>query len=151
MDSITLPSSVRNLADSFDRFFKKQNKLPRFKSKRNNVQLYTTKYTNVKIAVIGNVIKLPKLGLVKLSKSHKIMGRILNTMIRRNRSGKYFVYTLVETEVCKLPKTHTSFGIDVGLKGLAILSDETVYENLKFFRVLEKKLASAQRILSRRK
>ena len=44
-----------------------------------------------------------------------------------------------------------SVGIDVGLKDFAILSDGTVYENPKFFRTLEKKLAKAQRILSRRK
>ena len=151
VDSIALQSSVRNLADSFDRFFKKQNKPPRFKSKRNNVQSYTTKHTNGNIAVIGNTIKLPKLGFVKLAKSREISGRIMNATIRRNPSGKYFVSILVETEVCELPKTNTSVGIDVGLKDFAILSDETVYENPKFFRALEKKLAKAQRILSRRK
>ena len=44
-----------------------------------------------------------------------------------------------------------SVGIDVGLKDFAILSDGTVYNNPKYFRTLEKKLAKAQRILSRRK
>ncbi len=151
VDSIALQSSVRNLADSFDRFFKKQNNVPRFKSKRNPIQSYTTKYTNGNIAVIGNAIKLPKLGLVKLAKSREITGRILNATIRRNPSGKYFVSILVETVVCELPKTNISIGLDVGLKDFAILSDETVYENPKFFRTLEKKLAKAQRILSRRK
>ncbi|WP_197485418.1 IS200/IS605 family element RNA-guided endonuclease TnpB [Sporosarcina psychrophila] len=151
VDSIALQSAVRNLADSFDRFFKKQTKPPRFKSKRNNVQSYTTKQTNGNIAVIGNAIKLPKLGFVKLAKSREISGRIMNATIRRNPSGNYFVSILVETEVCELPKTNTSVGIDVGLKDFAINSDETVYENPKFFRALEKKLAKAQRILSRRK
>lgn len=42
-------------------------------------------------------------------------------------------------------------GIDVGLKDFAILSDGTKYENPKWFRKLEKKLAKEQRILSRRK
>ena len=50
VDSIALQSSLRNLADSYSRFFKKQNKAPRFKSKKNNVQSYTTKYTNGNIA-----------------------------------------------------------------------------------------------------
>ncbi|WP_318617573.1 IS200/IS605 family element RNA-guided endonuclease TnpB [Sporosarcina sp. YIM B06819] len=151
VDSIALQSSVRNLADSFDRFFKKQNKPPRFKSKRNNVQSYTTKQTNGNIVVIGNTIKLPKLGFVKLAKSREISGRIMNATIRRTPSGKYFVSILVETVVCELPKTNTSVGIDVGLKDFATLSDETVYKNPKVFRTLEKKLAKAQRILSRRK
>jgi len=150
VDSIALQSAVRNLADSFDRFFKKQNKPPRFKSKRNNVQSYTTKQTNGNIAVINNTIKLPKLGFVKLAKSREISGRIMSATIRRNPSGNYFVSILVETEVCELPKTKTSVGIDVDLKDFAILSDETVYENPKFSRALEEKLAKAQRILSRR-
>ncbi|MED1561925.1 helix-turn-helix domain-containing protein, partial [Alkalihalobacillus alcalophilus] len=38
VDSIALQSSLKNLADSFTRFFKKQNKAPRFKSKKNQVQ-----------------------------------------------------------------------------------------------------------------
>ncbi len=57
---------------------------------------------------------------------------------------------LVETEVQELPKTHSYIGIDVGLKDFAILSDGTHYENPKFFRSLEDKLAKAQRVLSRR-
>ncbi|GAC43505.1 transposase and inactivated derivative [Paenibacillus popilliae ATCC 14706] len=41
--------------------------------------------------------------------------------------------------------------MDVGLKDFAILSTGQVFGNPKFFRTLEKKLANAQRILSRRK
>ena len=151
VDSIALQSSVRNLADSFDRFFRKQNKPPRFKSKQNKVQSYTTKQTNGNIAVVGKMIKLPKLGFIKFAKSRAIVGRILNATVRRNASGKYFVSILVETEVNTLPKTGMSVGIDVGLQNFAILSDGTVYRNLKFFRSLEKKLVKEQRILSRRK
>src|SRR5699024_5198254 len=35
VDSIALQSSLENLADSFSRFFRKQNNAPRFKSKNN--------------------------------------------------------------------------------------------------------------------
>ncbi len=151
VDSIALQSSLKNLADSYSRFFKKQNKVPRFKSKKNRVQSYTTKYTNGNIAIIGNKVKLPKLGLVRFAKSREVEGRILNATVRRNPSGKYFVSILAETEVQLLEKTDSSVGIDVGLKDFAILSDGTVYSNPKFFRRLEEKLAKAQRILSRRK
>ncbi|EAO56934.1 Transposase, IS605 OrfB [Bacillus thuringiensis IBL 4222] len=140
VDSIAIQSSVRNLADAYTRF----------KSKKNNVQSYTTKQTNENIAVVGNKIKLPKLGLVRFAKSHEVEGRIVNATVRQNPSGRYFVSLLVETEVQKLPKTHSYIGIDVGLKDFAILSDGTHYENPKFFRSLEDKLAKAQRVLSRR-
>ncbi|MDO8161740.1 transposase [Bacillus toyonensis] len=67
VDSIAIQSSVRNLADAYTRC----------KSKKNNVQSYTTKQTNENIAVVGNKIKLPKLGLVRFAKSCEVKGRIL--------------------------------------------------------------------------
>lgn len=151
VDSIAIQSSLKNLADAYSRFFKKQSDTPRFKSKKNKVQSYTTKHTNGNIAIEGNKIKLPKLGLVRFAKSREVHGRILNATVRRNPSGKYFVSILVETEVQPLEKTGSSVGIDVGLKDFAILSDGTKYENPKWLRKLEKKLAKEQRILSRRK
>uniref|UniRef100_UPI001FABEC9D RNA-guided endonuclease TnpB family protein n=1 Tax=Bacillus sp. FJAT-47783 TaxID=2922712 RepID=UPI001FABEC9D len=52
VDSIAIQSSLKNLADAYSRFFKKQNDKPRFKSKKNPVQSYTTKHTNGNIAVL---------------------------------------------------------------------------------------------------
>ncbi|WP_153723682.1 RNA-guided endonuclease TnpB family protein, partial [Sporosarcina cascadiensis] len=105
VDSIALQSSLKNLADSYTRFFKKQNKAPRFKSKKNPVQSYTTKQINGNIAIVGDKVKLPKLGLVRFANSREVQGRILNATVRRNPSGKYFVSILVETEVQQLEKT----------------------------------------------
>ncbi|MBC6973853.1 IS200/IS605 family element transposase accessory protein TnpB, partial [Bacillus sp. Xin] len=150
VDSIALQSTLKNLADAFSRFFKKQNDIPRFKSKNNKVQSYTTKQTNGNIAIVGNKMKLPKLGLVRFAKSREVEGRILNATIRRNPSGTYFVSILVETEAQEMLKTESTCGMDGGLKDFAILSDGTTYKNPKFFRILEEKLAKAQRILSRR-
>src|SRR5699024_399681 len=52
VDTITLQSTLKNLADSFSIFFKKQINAPRIKSKNNNVQSAKTKYTNGNIAII---------------------------------------------------------------------------------------------------
>ncbi|MGG0760114.1 RNA-guided endonuclease TnpB family protein, partial [Bacillus paramycoides] len=60
------------------------------------------------------------------------------------------VSILAEVEVQELPKTDSAVGIDVGVKNFAILSTGEVFGNPKWFRVLEKRLAHAQRILSRR-
>lgn len=150
VDSIALQKSVENLANSYDRYYKKQNKYPRFKSKKNPIQSYTTKHTNGNIAIIDNYIKLPKLGQVRFAKSREVQGRMLNATIRRNPSGKYFISLGVEVEVEEWHKTHSAIGVDVGLKDFAILSDGTTYSNPKFFRTLEEELAKAQRIMSRR-
>ncbi|MFD0770747.1 RNA-guided endonuclease TnpB family protein, partial [Bacillus sp. CGMCC 1.60114] len=77
VDSISLQSVLKNLADAFTRFFKKQTDAPRFKSKKNKVQSYTTKQTNGNIAIAGNKMKLPKLGFVRFAKSREVEGRIL--------------------------------------------------------------------------
>ena len=128
----------------------KTKQCPRFKSKKNNVQSYTTKQTNENIAVVGNKMKLPKLGLVRFAKSREVKGRILNATVRRNPSGRYFVSLLVETEVQELPKTHSYIGMDVGLKDFAILSDGTTYKTLNFF-AHWKRSWQKHSVLSRRK
>jgi putative transposase len=154
VDSTSLQSSLKNLADSYTRFFKKQNDAPRFKSKKNKAQSYTT-YIQKKnqlpdVSIVGNRLKLPKLGWIRFANSRQVEGRILNATVRRNPSGKYFVSILAETEVYELPKTGSSIGVDVGLKDFAILSTGQVFGNPKWFRTMEKKLADAQRVLSRR-
>ncbi|KGA95984.1 transposase, partial [Alkalihalobacillus alcalophilus ATCC 27647 = CGMCC 1.3604] len=150
VDSIALQSSLKNLADSFTRFFKKQNKAPRFKSKKNQVQSYTTKVTNSNIAIGNNKIKLPKLGLVRLVKSREVEGRILSATVRRNPSGKFFVSILVETDVQPLKKTDSSIGVDLGITDFAVLSDGRKIDNNKFTCKMEKRLKREQRKLSRR-
>ena len=151
VDSIAIQTSVKHLGEAFSRFFKGQNDLPHFKSKGNPVQSYTTKQTNGNIRIIGDKIKLPKLGNVRFAKSAEVNGRILNATVRCTPSGKYFVSVLVETDVQELPKTNSVVGIDVGIKDFAILSDRKIYNTPNYFRTFEKKLAKAQRILSRRK
>ncbi|KGA96793.1 transposase [Alkalihalobacillus alcalophilus ATCC 27647 = CGMCC 1.3604] len=150
VDSTALQSSLKNLADSYTRFFKKQTKAPRFKSKKNQVQSYTTKETNHNIAMVDNKIKLPKLGLVRLAKSRDVHGRILNATVRRNPSGKYFVSILTETDVQPLKKADSSIGIDLGIADFAVLSDGRKMDNHTFTAKMEKRLKREQRKLSRR-
>jgi len=123
----------------------------KFKSKKNPVQSYTTKFTNGNIEVLDKHIKLPKLGLVRFSKSREVIGRIMNATIRKSASDKYYISIMCETEVEALRKTSSSVGIDLGLKEFAILSDGNTYENPRFLHRLEDKLIKAQRTLSRRK
>ncbi|WP_308638486.1 IS200/IS605 family element RNA-guided endonuclease TnpB [Paenibacillus silvisoli] len=150
-DKFSLQNALRNLTDSFSRFFKQQNRAPRYKSKKNKVQSYQTNYTNGNIEINGNRIKLPKLGLVRFAKSREVEGRIINATIRCNHSGIYFVSILTEVDVQPLSKTNREVGIDVGLKDFAILSNGEVFKNPKFLRRTERKLKKAQRTLSRRK
>lgn len=150
VDSIALQSSIKNLEASFNRFFKKQNKAPKFKSKNNPNQSYTTKNNNNNIQIEGNRIKLPKLKMVKFANSREINGRILRATISRKASGKYFISLLVEEHIQELDKSNSSVGIDLGIKDFAILDDGTIYNNYRYTNKMAKKLAKEQRKLSRR-
>ena len=151
VDSVALQASYENLMDAFKRFFKGQNKYPRFKSKKNLVQSYTTKNSHNCIAIVGNQMKLPKLGRVKFAKSRDIEGRILKATIKYNASGKFYVSLLCEVPDFKpLPKTNQSVGIDLGITDFAILSDGRKVDNQRFTTKMEQKLKREQRKLSRR-
>jgi len=129
VDSIALQSAVRSLADSFGRFLNKQTQAPRFKSRKHPLQSYTTRFTNGNIAVVGNELKLPKLGLVKFANSRRLEGRILSATVRRNAAGKYFVAVVCEVEIESLPQAAGDIGIDLGLKDFAVCSDGRHIEN----------------------
>ena len=91
VDSVALQSAIRNLAGSFNHFFKQQTQATRFKSKNNPVQSYTTKTINHNLAILGNQVKLPKLGFVCFTKILEVKDRILSTTVRKNASGNYFI------------------------------------------------------------
>lgn len=154
IDSTALQSSLKHLANAYDRFVKKKNNPPRFKSKRNPLQSYTTNIQgssqNPDLSINGNQLKLPKLKWIRFSNCRKVEGRIINATIRRTASGKYFVSLLVEQEIEELPKSGSSVGVDVGIKNFATLSDGSFYKNERYFKSLEAKLAREQRKLSRR-
>ena len=124
---------------------------PKFKSKKNRRRSYKSKCSRTNIRVVGNYIRLPKLGLVKCHVSKEVKGRILSATVSQNPSGKYFV-ALCCTDVNfePLPSTGAVVGIDMGLKSFAITSDGIKYSNHKYLAKSQKKLARLQRQLSRK-
>ena len=102
------------------------------------------------VSIKGNRLKLLKLGWIRFANSREINGRLINATVRRTPSGKYFVSLLAETTVEPFDKTDSVVGVDMGLSTFAVVSDETVYENPRFFKQIERKLQKEQHILSRR-
>ncbi|MFC7561560.1 IS200/IS605 family element RNA-guided endonuclease TnpB [Paenibacillus farraposensis] len=150
VDSIALQHAVENVADAYSRYYKKQNNAPRFKSKRNLVQSYTTKCVNGNIAVVENFVKLPKLGFVKFAKSREVEGRILNSTVRQNASGKFYISILCEVDIQPLSERSEAVGIDLGVKTFAVCSTGEEVANPKHLRQYEKQLVFWQRRRSRR-
>ena len=152
VDKFALQNSLRNLDDSFKRYFKKQNKRPHFKNKKRARKSYKTNFTNENIEVGENYIKLPKLKKVSAKIHRPFEGRIINATISITPTGKYYVSICVEIDDTEaMEKTDNIIGIDLGLKSYMVASDGLIVKNPKYLTKYEKMLAKEQRKLSKKK
>ena len=123
------------------------------KVKKVSRKSYKTNYTNnnIQIDLEGRKIKLPKLRWIKVRGRLPETGKIKSAIVSQIPSGKYFVSVLIEeNSVQALPKTNQNIGIDLGLKDFLITSDGQKFQNPKYLRKSEKRLAKLQRMLSRK-
>jgi transposase, IS605 OrfB family, central region len=97
----------------------------------------------------GNILRLSKIGNVKVVLHRPVEGQIKTCTIKRSSTGKWYVMFSCEWEPAPLPENNEAVGIDVGLHSFATLSTGEQIENPKFFRQEEKVLAKAQRKLSK--
>ena len=67
----------------------------------------------------------------------------------KEADGRYFASFVVEREATPLPACHREVGIDLGLASLAVTSDGERIPNPRFLPGEERRLACAQRALSR--
>jgi putative transposase len=167
-DKFALECAMEQVDDAFDRFFKGQTKFPKFKSKHKSEQAYSTKETNenIELDVEKQMVKLPKLGWVKvqLSKKHRKMfqsnginAKIKSATIKYHSSGQYYVSLKCE-EINLLEEfdwTSLSLdqiiGLDLGLLHFYIDSNGKKVKNPKFLKEKLKKLAKLQRQLKNKK
>lgn len=148
-DSIALQQSLRDLDKSYQNFFAKRAKYPKFKSKHDNHQSYRTINQGNNIRIIGKCIKLPKIGYVKIKQSLDV-GHINNVTIERTPTDKYFIVLNVDFEPQPIANAGGSIGIDVGIKEFYTDSNNCKVSNPKFLEKSMKKLVRAQRSLSRK-
>lgn len=146
----SLQQVCSDLYTTYQKFFKEHTGYPKFKSKKSNRQSYKLKqYISVKNR---NLIKLPKLGLVKYRGSIPFDNyKIKSATIKRVPSGKYYCSLLVEHENQVLPKTNKVVGLDLGLADMIITSDGCKYKTNRFDKQLAKQKHILERKLSRRR
>ena len=70
--------------------------------------------------------------------------------VTKDTTNRYFISILVEEEIPFLPKVQSQVGLDLGLKSMVILSTGEQVGNPRYFAKDEKKLARAQRRLSKK-
>ncbi|WP_418518579.1 RNA-guided endonuclease TnpB family protein [Megasphaera sp.] len=155
VDSLALANAQMNLNKAYHNFLSNRKHFgkPRFKSRKNNRASYSTNNQKGSVRIEGHKVKLPKVGWVKLCQHRPLPeNSIIKTVtISKTPSEKYYISMLVEYENQILPIIPKTFlGLDFAMHGLYVASDEADAKYPDFLRTAEKRLAKAQRKLSKK-
>lgn len=147
VDSTALQQTLKQLDNTYQMFFKKKCKYPKFKSKNNPKNSYKTTTCKIK----DNKVLIPKVGLVDVAWSREIKGKILSATISKTPTEKYFISFCTDEITEHLPVSNKEIGIDLGLKTFAVCSDEQEFKAPKPIWKYIAKLKKLQRKLSKKK
>lgn len=155
VDSLALANVQLHLQTAYKNFFRdKKTGFPKFKSAKHSRRTYTTNNQNGTVSIIGNSIRLPKVGIVK-AKIHRQPDTdwvIKSATISQDNDGKYYVSVLYEFEktINQVPVSDNVIGLDYKSDGLYADSGGNVCGSPKHYRKSQKKLGKLQRHLSRK-
>ena len=144
---VPLQQSLRNLQTAFGNFFSGRAKYPRFKSKRDK---QSAEYTTSAFKYSDSVLSLAKVGKLKVKWSRPFSSQPTTVTISKTPAGRYYVSLVLDETLVAFTKTGESIGVDLGINRLATLSKGEKIPNLRFTRKYEKRLAKAQKSLSRK-
>lgn len=138
----------KNLKIAFDKFFNGTGKYPQFKSRgKSRDSFYISNDTFI---IIDKYVRLPKIGLVKLTEPLRFQGKITSATINRE-VNKWFISINVElSEKETIKPTGQPIGIDLGLTTFATISTGEKIEAPKPLKKLSKKLRRLSRQHSRK-
>jgi len=145
--SQSLQTVARDLDKAMKSCFKQQTRFPRFKRKALQRDSFTIPQ---KWRLSKGYVFIPKVGEVKWIKHRPLQGEPKKITITQD-GDHWYCSVLCELQLPDRPKdTSNLVGIDVGLKSFATLSDGGVIDNPKHLNKSEKRLAEAQRSLSKK-
>lgn len=146
---VPLQQCLRHQQTAFKHFFEGRAKYPVFKSKRHRQSAEFTrsafKYRDGQLYLAKS--KTP----LDIRWSRALPGEPSTVTVSKDSAGRYFVSCLCEFEPSKLPVTPNMTGIDLGLKDLFITDKGERVGNPRHTAKYAKRLARAQRRLSKKK
>lgn len=147
-----LQASLRNLQSAFDKFWRKQNRYPKFKKKgksRDSATYYRNCFTfrdgRLKLAKQSEPLD------IRWSRPLPDGADPSQVTVSRDAAGRWFVSLLVEETITPYASTDAAVGVDLGITTLAALSTGEKIANPKYEKADRAKLAKAQRNLARKK
>jgi putative transposase len=159
VDSLALANKQMDLQAAFRNCFsksrKKKNGFPKFKSAKRSRKTYTTNNQKGTVAIIGNGIRLPKVGIVKavIHRQPDTDWVVKSATVSRESDGKYYISVLFELETPVIDYTadiNNAVGLDYASDGLYTDNNGGKGTNHKYYRESHTKLAKEQRRLSRK-
>jgi len=151
--SQVLQDVLRRLDKSFKAFFRRVKNgekpgYPRFKG----VGWYKSfTYPQVGFKLDCSKLTLSKIGSIRIFKHREVEGKIKTCTIKKDLLGHWYAILVSEMKDVPQVEPKVAIGVDVGLKNMVALSDGTAIQYPRYYVQAEKKLAVAQRELSRKK
>jgi putative transposase len=141
-----------DLGKAFNNFFEGRKAgrkvgFPKFKAKKRSRDGFYL--ANDRFDVLGHWVSIPLLGLVNMTETLRLTGKILSGHITRSADW-WFISITVELPDPPAPPRAAQIGIDLGIHRLATLSDGSVLENQKPLRTLLSQVKRLNRSLSRK-
>lgn len=142
--------AVKDACEAFKKFFKGLSKHPQFKSRRKSRPAFYN--DNMKLKIKGKAALIEKVGWVVTSEQVPENTKYTNPRITHD--GKYWYLSVGIEQTFEQPVlTDNVVGVDLGIKDLAVTSDNTVFKNINkthVVRKIEKRLQRLQRSVSRK-
>ena len=154
VSNATLKESLRDLDRAYTNFYKGRANLPKFKSKKKSKEIFYSRHDRLYFK--ENIVNLENIGKVKYKSSYDIdltqISKFKNPHISFN--GRCWILTIgIEIDNTIEQLTNESLGIDLGIKELAICSNNMVFPNINkgyVIKKLEKRLRRLQRKVSKK-
>ncbi|MEU8202455.1 RNA-guided endonuclease TnpB family protein [Streptosporangium sp. NPDC049046] len=151
VSSVPLQQALRHLQAAFANFFAKHAKYPTFKSRKKS--RLSAEYTRSAFTYRNGQLTLAKMnGPLNVVWSRPLPeGAQPSTVtVSKDAAGRWFVSILCEDSLRPLEPTPNAVGVDAGITALATLSTGEKIVNPQHERADRRKLAKAQRNLSRK-
>ena len=150
--SQVLQATTKNLEQAMKNWFEGRAKKPRFKARKNKQSISFPQ----NVSIVGEYLKIPKVGLVKAKITQEIEGEIKTVTISVNPSGKYYAAIGLDLEEQEVVTSTDGeiLGIDLGLKDYVTChngEDSSRVKHPKWLKRHQRNLRQQQKQLARRK
>ena len=136
---------------AFKNFFEGRAKFPKFKGRfdKQAIRYQLDQRQVARTYAAGSLLKLPKLGALKVRWSRIPAGTPKMATVSKDASGRYFVAFMCEEFIKPLAPAGQTVGVDLGICDVAVTSDGHKSGNPRHLKAKLKHLKRQQRRLSR--